>query len=615
MPPANREGFTVRLWRSDSRGPAGVGFVIDDRHIVTCAHVVNIALGREQRSQDKPGENDWVEVDFPLLGDAEYAPSRVCRVDVWVPPPATGLSGGDVAGLVLTNDDLPNGAGPARLSDLASAQDAMVYVFGFPGDPPRTRNGAWAVHRFRGVVGAGTIQIDAEMDSAIRAQAGYSGSPVVVSNGSGDSVIAMLAVTSRGDHRDAYAIPIRRLAAAWPPGLKGPYLRAHGFRASSASATPRTVVATLRVHPRTCVVSAIAISPDGSLLASADTDFKSLGYESSESFSVHDYLRWVFKATAALTPSMASIRLWDVVTAQNARTLTDRKSMNGALALSFSPDGSLLASGGADNTIRLWNPTTGENVRTLTWRARLARSGGSLLINATVRAVAFSPDGRLLASGGSDNTIRLWNPTTGENLRILIGHNGTYGVQAVAFSPDGRLLASGGSDNTIRLWNPTTGENIRTITTRTAPGRLSRAARTGAGLLLGADVWPRSAVLALAFSPDGGLLASGGSDNTIRLWNPTTGENIRTITTHTSLGSVLTVAFSPDGSLLASGGNNNTVRLWDPVTGESLRTLKCPYNWEYGTGGALSAGIAAMTFSQDGYLLATARGRSVHLWR
>src|SRR5271157_5421848 len=110
-----RERFTVRVLRSDSLTPAGVGFVVGERHIVTCAHVVNTALGRPQRNQDKPGQSALVQVDFPILSGFESPPLRRCRVEAWEPPPESGLSGGDVAGLVLIGEGLPTGALPAEL--------------------------------------------------------------------------------------------------------------------------------------------------------------------------------------------------------------------------------------------------------------------------------------------------------------------------------------------------------------------------------------------------------------------------------------------------------------------------------------------------------------------
>jgi hypothetical protein len=233
-----REGFVVRVLRVGSAVPAGVGLVVGDRHVLTCAHVVNMALGRAQRDQDAPGEQVRVQVEFPLLGDPEGAPLRSCRVQVWVPPPASGVAGGDVAGLVLVGEGLPAGAGPVRLAEAVDVRDAEVDLFGYPGEPPR-RDGAWARCRLGGAVGGGMIQLDADSEAAFRAQPGYSGSPVVVADGGGDAVVGMLAVASRDeDVRDAYAIPVARLVDAWPEVLESvpacPYRGLLPFRAEDA---------------------------------------------------------------------------------------------------------------------------------------------------------------------------------------------------------------------------------------------------------------------------------------------------------------------------------------------------------------------------------------------
>jgi WD40 repeat protein len=213
----SREGFTVRVQRSGSGAPVGVGFAVDDRHIVTCAHVVNTALGRDQRAQDRPGEEARVQVDFPMLDGGAGAPSRSCTVAAWVPPPRSGASGGDVAGLVVVGEELPGRAAPARLADHGEFRDESAGVFGYPGNPPRRENGAWAQVRLRGVVGGGVIQLDATSESAFRAQPGYSGSPVIAADGAGtDVVVAMLAAAGGDGAGDAYAIPVAELARAWP---------------------------------------------------------------------------------------------------------------------------------------------------------------------------------------------------------------------------------------------------------------------------------------------------------------------------------------------------------------------------------------------------------------
>jgi roadblock/LC7 domain-containing protein len=152
-----------------------------------------------------------------------------------------------------------------------------------------------------------------------------------------------------------------------------------------------------------------------------------------------------------------------------------------------------------------------------------------------VWAVAFSPDGRLLATASADGTVWLWDPATGEHQRALTRHDGA--VNGVAFSPDGRLLATASQDGTARLWDPATGEHLRALT--------------------GHD----SLVRAVTFSPDGRLLATASADGTIWLWDPATGEHLRALTGHTS--EVRGMAFSPDGRLLATASGDKKVRLWD----------------------------------------------------
>ena len=203
----------------------------------------------------------------------------------------------------------------------------------------------------------------------------------------------------------------------------------------------------------------MALSPDGNILASGSEDM--------------------------------TIRLWNMHTGEHKRTLNGHQHR--VYSVAFSPDGKTLASGSDDNTIRLWNVNTGETERILTGHAgefEGVDNGHSSVEG--VKSVAFSPDGKTLASGGGDNVIHLWDIGTGKRKMTLVGH--THWVFSLAFSPDGKTLASGSVDSDIRLWDPHTGEPKKTLT--------------------GHGNWVRS----IAFSSDGKTLVSGSDDGSVLIW-------------------------------------------------------------------------------------------------
>jgi len=162
----------VRCWTAGCP-TAGLGLLVGVDQVVTCAHVVNTSLGRRQDEQAAPGRSDLVQVEFPLLPGA---PVRDARVVAWEPPHGLGIGGGDVAGLVLT-EDAPAGVTPGRFMSVVPAPGTWLRVFGYPGDPPRP-SGAFVDVDLKGQVGTQMLQVESRSGQTVRAQPGFSGSPV-----------------------------------------------------------------------------------------------------------------------------------------------------------------------------------------------------------------------------------------------------------------------------------------------------------------------------------------------------------------------------------------------------------------------------------------------------
>ncbi|OAD19000.1 Serine/Threonine protein kinase with repeats [Candidatus Thiomargarita nelsonii] len=199
------------------------------------------------------------------------------------------------------------------------------------------------------------------------------------------------------------------------------------------------------------------------------------------------------------------------------------------LSVAFSQDGGILISGSDDNTIKIWEVSTGSLLYTLQ-KERM-----------WVNSISFSPDGRTLAST-DDAFIRLRELRTG---KVLLE---SCGLNTVTFSPDGRTLVAGSVNNTVKLWDVKTGKEIRTLKRHT------------------------KYVRSLSFSPDGRTLASGSDDNTIKLWDVSTGKMLATLEGHWH--SVCFLVFHPNGQMLASGSCDKTIKLWDVNSHKGLATLQ-----------------------------------------
>ena len=299
----------------------------------------------------------------------------------------------------------------------------------------------------------------------------------------------------------------------------------------------------------------------------------------------------------------------------------------GGIAHAFSPDGSTLVTPGDGHNIRFWEVTSGKQIHGLegdftpNWIFVRTISGGKT-------SVLLALD-RVSAKDRDVKAIKLWNVATGKPVRVLTGQGSS--VSAVAFSPDGRQLASAGKDNMISIWDCRAGQRLSSMSIkppeaikasplssgsiksktkvildhldpkipaddplRNALGSTIRNLRFSPNgkLLVGAGddqvvrVWDASTgkrlfallghtdvITSVSFSPSGDRIASASLDETIKLWNVSNGELVRTFAGHQSTGPILTIAFSGDGKMLASGGDNKVIKVWDVQTGASVREL------------------------------------------
>jgi WD40 repeat protein len=377
-------------------------------------------------------------------------------------------------------------------------------------------------------------------------------------------------------------------------------------------------------------IRSITYSPNGSTLATASGDRtvklwdarsamlkQTLSGHSSEVVAVAFSPDGQTLASAALD---TTIKLWDPHSGRLRQTLdTDRHQIH---TLTFSPDGKTLASGGGvlNGEVKLWDAETGRLRQTLSDTTQ--RLGNFTLVdpNATPSVgicytVAFSPDGRALASAGADKILRIWDAQTGRLIRTLIGHADT--IWSIAFAPNGRTLASASADKTVRLWNPWSGRPLRSIDNNIeamtsvafSPDGVSLATAGQSGITRLSDpetgelqqtlTGNNMSVWAIAFSPDSRTVATGSGDWTVKFWNARSGELEQILPSH--FGGVRSVAWSPDGGILITGGDQ-AIRLWDSRTGRMKHFIK-----QNGT-------VNCVAFSPDGRTFATATESNVTIW-
>jgi WD40 repeat protein len=226
------------------------------------------------------------------------------------------------------------------------------------------------------------------------------------------------------------------------------------------------------------------------------------------------------------------IYLWEVDSTRQLHILDKHSAWVESLA--FSPDGKILASGSHDQTIRLWDIQTGQCLQVI-----IGHTSG-------IQSLAFNYDGTTLASGSIDRTVRLWNIQTGQCLQVLQGH--TNNVSFVSFHPINEKLITASTDNTVRLWDILNSECLQIFNIHIN--------------------W----LLAIALSHDGKTLVTGSDRNSVKFWDIETGRCIKILPDYNSL--VWTVAFSKDDQNLVTGSEDNTIKIWDIDTGECLQTLR-----------------------------------------
>ena len=305
-------------------------------------------------------------------------------------------------------------------------------------------------------------------------------------------------------------------------------------------------------------------------------------------------------ATVASAGNDATVRLWDAATGRELKTLRGHPKIVRSVA--FNPGGQRLASGGQEGEVRLWDVAAGRELH------KLAAPGGN-----QVGAVAFSHDGKLLAAGFE--AIHLWDAATGQEAFALKGH--THYVNGIAFSPDGRLLVSVSDDQTIKVWDLAARREQRTIKgfgteaygVAVSPDGKSLATSHGDSTIRTWDLesgkakWSvpggGSTGAPIAFSLDGQSLAVGSFH--VYLLDAATGQERRRIEVG---GSVNALAFSPDGQKIMTGGRDAALRLWDVAAGRELSR----WAWH-------SLQVASVRFVGDGKTLAIGAGdRSIRLW-
>jgi len=304
--------------------------------------------------------------------------------------------------------------------------------------------------------------------------------------------------------------------------------------------------------------------------------------------------------------------IWDARTGEILLNLPAGDEIITIFRLTFSPDGKRLATAGADGTVRVWDLDTVQVLLTLAVELALPPD---VLARVNLQDVAFSPDGKRLATVGSDKTAQIWDALTGEKLLTLTGHKET--IFALTFSPDGKRLATSSYDATTKVWDSKSGAELLTVSGNTSRNfgvafspdgkRLAIVSEDGTAKICDSATGQElfnlpgltNAIRAVAYSPDGSRIVTASDDGTARVWESTPSRELFTLTGHTQ--QVYAGHFSPDGTRLLTSSTEGKEKIWDPLRGELLYTLFSDQALEHGA------------FSPDGKLIVT--GGDDHLAR
>ena len=274
--------------------------------------------------------------------------------------------------------------------------------------------------------------------------------------------------------------------------------------------------------------------------------------------------------------SCGTIKVWDLdLCSEQVLAKHEQKLPNTLTSIDLCIASKMLATASEDNTIKIWDVSTGNLLK------EISRNNIEIdwLNPNWIRSLAFSPNGQKLVAGSDD--LQVCDCITSE-LLVNLPHSSNW-IRSLAFSPDGQTIASGSDDKLIEVWDLNTANRKYLIVGWRAH---------------------KGAIHSLAFSPDGQTLASGSYDDTVKLWDVPTGEILYTLTGHSN--TVTSVTFSPDGRTLASAGlvYDQSIKLWDVATGEEITTLS-----------GHSHSVNSIAFSPDGKLLASAsEDRTIKLW-